>query len=295
MSSSTCNNLLRVFKKKSRKSHQQPSSSSAENEPSHYQHGIPGIPTDGKVVLLMNSSNGAQIYLIGTLHGSKQSAETVKKVIDYVRPNVVAVELCEKRAMGAMNKQPDKDTWYKLFRKSIKAPGGLSMMIYMFMVSCRRRRLHAYGIIPGLEFKVAIEESSRVGASCFYFDQDINVTHEQLSKVPSFDLLWKAYCESRLSVHADLADEKYTRSSVREVSGKQKKRCPDIFKVIIEDRDKFMSINLRSFQGEVVAVVGLAHMDGIELLWKLAEEDDNCKLSFKSEIEGHSGQGGYTL
>ncbi|KAI3877288.1 hypothetical protein MKX03_024223, partial [Papaver bracteatum] len=56
----------------------------------HYQHGIPGIPTDGKVVRLKNSYNGAQLYLIGTVHVSKKSAETVKKVIDYVTPDVVA-------------------------------------------------------------------------------------------------------------------------------------------------------------------------------------------------------------
>ncbi|KAI3945685.1 hypothetical protein MKW98_022959 [Papaver atlanticum] len=178
----------------------------------------------------------------------------------------------------AMNKQPDDDTWYKLFRKSMKAPDGFCMQIYIFMVNCRRRRLHSYGIFPGLECKVAIEESSRVGASCFYIDRDINVTYQQLSKVPSFDLLWKAYCDSRLSGLTDFAYGKYTRSFVREISGKQKKRCPDIFKVITEDRDKFMFTNLRNFQGKVVAVVGMAHMDGIELLWKLAEEDDNSSI-----------------
>ncbi|KAI3871629.1 hypothetical protein MKW92_025387 [Papaver armeniacum] len=279
--------LLRVFKKKSRKSHeQQPSSSSTAQDETHYQHGIPGIPTDGKVVLLNNSTNGAQIYLIGTLHGSNQSAEIVKTVIENVKPGIVAVELCEKR-VAAMNKQqPDNDTWYKLFRNSIKAPGGLSMKIYKFMLSCRRRRLNAYGIIPALEFKVAMEESARVGASYFYIDQDINVTHEQLSKVPSFDLLWKAYRESRLSVHTEFADEKHTRSSVRESSGKQKKRCPDISKVMIEDRDNFMFTNLRNYQGKVVAVVGMAHMDGIELLWKRAEEEDASKSPIISEIEG---------
>ncbi|KAI3877293.1 hypothetical protein MKX03_024228, partial [Papaver bracteatum] len=81
------NYLLRVFSTKSTSTcHQQPSSEE-EDDTSHYQH---GIPTDGKVVLLWNSSNGAQIYLVGTVHVSKQSAETVKKVIDYVRPDVVA-------------------------------------------------------------------------------------------------------------------------------------------------------------------------------------------------------------
>ncbi|KAI3886550.1 hypothetical protein MKW92_027285 [Papaver armeniacum] len=306
MASCIYNYLLRVFKKKSRcVCHEQPSSSPAQDE-THYQHGIPGIPTDGKVVLLTNSINGTQIYLIGTNHVSKQSAETVKKVIDYVRPDVVAVEQCKKSAMGIMNWTPENATFYKLFRKSMRAPGGLCRKFGTFFMDCQYRRMLADGIFPGLEFKVAIEESSRVGARCFYIDQDIDVliltffvfslvTYQQLSKVPSFDLLWKAYCDSKVCVLTDFAYAQCTRSFVREISGKEKKRCPDISKVIIEDRDKFMSINLRSFQRKVVAVVGMAHMDGIELLWKLAEEDDNCKLSFKSEIEGHSGQGGYKL
>ncbi|KAI3945687.1 hypothetical protein MKW98_022961 [Papaver atlanticum] len=174
-----------------------------------------------------------------------------------------------------MNWKPEDATLYKLFRKSIRAPGGLCMKIYIFILYYRSRQLHANGVFPGLEFKVAMEESSRVGARCFYIDQDIDVTRQQLSGVSSFDLLWKAYRDYRLSVCTDFVDEKYTRSFVREISSIQKKRCPDVSKVIIEDRDKFMFTNLRSFQGKIVAVVGMAHMDGIELLWKLAEEGDD--------------------
>ncbi|KAI3862480.1 hypothetical protein MKX03_011568, partial [Papaver bracteatum] len=66
------------------------SSQSVQDETSHYQHGIPGIPTDGKVVLLKNSNNGALLYLVGTNHHSKHSAETVKNAIDNVNPDVVA-------------------------------------------------------------------------------------------------------------------------------------------------------------------------------------------------------------
>ncbi|KAI3877289.1 hypothetical protein MKX03_024224, partial [Papaver bracteatum] len=88
MSSSTYNKLLR-FSLTHLRSVFPPSSS--EQDETHYQHGIPGIPTDGRVVLLKNSNNGAQIYLVGTVHISEQSAVTVKKVIDYVRPDVVAV------------------------------------------------------------------------------------------------------------------------------------------------------------------------------------------------------------
>ncbi|KAI3952249.1 hypothetical protein MKW98_005944, partial [Papaver atlanticum] len=210
-------------------------------------------------------------------------------VIDNVTPDVVAVELCKRRVSrteGIMSWKPEDATLYKLFRKSMRAPGGLCMKIYIFILYYRSRRLHANGVFPGLEFKVATEESSRVGARCFCIDQDID-----LSGVSYFDLLWKAYRDYRLSVCTDFVDEKYTRSFVREISSIQKKGCPYVSKVMIEDRDKFMFTNLRSFQGKVVAVVGMAHMDGIELLWKLSEEDDSSKSSVKSEVEGHYQHG----
>ncbi|KAI3945688.1 hypothetical protein MKW98_022962 [Papaver atlanticum] len=217
----------------------------------------------------------------------KRVLKLSKKVIDYVRPDVVAVELCKRRAaaMRAMNWKPEDDTLYNLFRRSMRAPGGLCMKFGMFFPSYRYSLLHAHGVFPGLEFKVAMEESSRVGATCFYIDQDIAVTLQQLSKVSPFYLFREAY-------HTRVRDEvECTRSSVHEIDSFREKLRPELFEVMVEDRDKFMFTNLRSFQGKIVAVVGMGHMDGIELLWKLAEEDGNSNVLLKSEIE----ISGYTL
>ncbi|KAI3869106.1 hypothetical protein MKW92_032730 [Papaver armeniacum] len=49
------------------------------------------------------------------------------------------------------------------------------MKILMFMVSCRRLRLNAYGIIPALEFKVAMEESARVKKLLITEDQGLKL------------------------------------------------------------------------------------------------------------------------
>ncbi|MCL7037121.1 hypothetical protein MKW94_004829 [Papaver nudicaule] len=275
---------LRVFTAKLRnRFHQLPSSSSSaaaaqdesqDETPHYYQHGIPGIPTDGKVVLLQNSKTGSQVYLVGTCHVSKESAELVKKVIDYVRPGVVAVELCKGRAEKFMNQKPEDDTMYTLFCKSMRAPGGLCFKIDTFIGNCWLRRMHANGMFQGLEFKVAMEESSRVGARCVYMDQDMDAIHQKISKLSPFDLLRKAF-DTLLSPTA-FKDEDFTRSSVRKMISIEKKHHPKTSKVMIEDRDKILFANLRSLQGEVVAVVGMAHMDGIEVLWKLAEECRVC-------------------
>ncbi|KAI3867268.1 hypothetical protein MKW98_001702 [Papaver atlanticum] len=197
---------------------------SEQDETSHYQHGIPGIPTDGKVVLLKNSNNGALLYLVGTNHHSKHSAETVKKVIDNVKPDIVAIEQCEKRAMSLMKLKPKHATLYKLFRFSMRTPGGLGVKLGMFLTNCHHRRLFAHGIFPGLDFKVAMEESSRVGARCFYIDQDIDVINQQSPKSSFFDLLMETFC---IKVRGEV---EYTRSYVHEMYSLHKKLFPDRYK-----------------------------------------------------------------
>lgn len=49
----------------------------------HNHHGLPGIPKDGKVVLLKNSKTGAKVYLVGTDHSTQESVRTVRKVTIY--------------------------------------------------------------------------------------------------------------------------------------------------------------------------------------------------------------------
>ncbi|KAI3914653.1 hypothetical protein MKW92_006726 [Papaver armeniacum] len=258
----------------------------------NYPHDLPGIPNDGKVVLLNNSKTGSQVYLVGTIHVSQESADTVKKVINYVMPDVVAVELCNKRAIELMKWKSRDDDLYKLFLKSMKAPGGLSMKLFSFLINLWYRRLRAGGTFPGLEFKVAMEESIRVKAECFPIDQDVRVLFQQLSELLSYDFLWrictKGSEESKemdqlLNYFTDFKDEDMTRSSVREMIRFLKIVFPEISKLFIEDRDKVMFTRLRRFRGKVVAVVGMGHMDGIELMWKSSENDDNTKPPAASE------------
>ncbi|KAI3968607.1 hypothetical protein MKW92_028137 [Papaver armeniacum] len=225
----------------------------------NYPHDLPGIPNDGKVVLLNNSKTGSQVYLVGTIHVSQESADTVKKVINYVMPDVVAVELCNKRAIELMKWKSRDDDLYKLFLKSMK---------------------------------VAMEESIRVKAECFPIDQDVRVLFQQLSELLSYDFLWRICTKGSeesnemdqlLNYFTDFKDEDMTRSSVREMISFLKKVFPEISRRIIEDRDKVMFTRLRRFRGKVVAVVGMGHMDGIELMWKSSENDDNTKPPAASE------------
>ncbi|MCL7023686.1 hypothetical protein MKW94_017502, partial [Papaver nudicaule] len=118
------------------------------------------------------------------------------------------------------------------------------------------------------EFRVAMEEASRVGAVCSFIDQDINVTLQQLHDVMSSDSMRRSH-----EIVTELYED-FTRSNIQERRSIWRVVSPVTFKVLLEDRDEHMFKELRRFQGKIVAVVGMAHMDGIELLWKRAENGD---------------------
>ncbi|XP_026413104.1 traB domain-containing protein-like [Papaver somniferum] len=208
-----------------------------DDDTSHYQHGIPGIPTDGKVVLLKNSKLKSNVYLVGTNHMSKESADTVKKVINYVRPNAVAIELCEQRA-DLKNSETEDVNLFKVFCNCMLRPGKLPMKIHLFAEACWKLRLQAACIDSGLEFKVAMQEASKIRARCFFIDEDIDVTYEKMSKVFSWVLLWEHL----------FAEVDYTRASLREDKANEKKQYPEFMKVVDDDREKFMFEKIRTIR-----------------------------------------------
>ncbi|KAI3945677.1 hypothetical protein MKW98_022951 [Papaver atlanticum] len=233
------------------------------HDETHYQHGIPGIPTDGKVVLLKNSNTGSQIYLVGTCHVSKESPQLVKKVINSVRPDAIAIEQSKEdlEELRRKNWEPINvnESWFSLFLRSMRSPGGL------------QRKMN-----------VALEESLKLKAKLIPIDQDRNVFN---AKFP-INIPWKIYIRRCIALHKEIAKKSNlpadtdSRSLSRELDQLSLIFEPELYKAVTEDRDMHMFTRLRGVEEKlIVAVVGLGHMDGIELLWKRAEDgDDDSKL-----------------
>ncbi|KAI3979471.1 hypothetical protein MKX01_001663 [Papaver californicum] len=231
----------------------------------HYNHGIPGIPNDGKVVLLGNSITGSQVYLIGVLHGTKESAETVKKVINAVRPDTVALELCKQRALllGGW-KKPEKLGLVRMFLGCMRSSGGLKRKIDTFFGV---RRLQA-SLMRVLELKVGMEEAQKVKARLVLIDQD--AYYQRLDDLDPVDILKKGFMLL-------FFPERTPRSNMEGLRRWFQLIFP--YKVIFKDKDILMCTKLRRLEEKlIVAVVGLGHMDGIELLWKYAEVVGDDKL-----------------
>ncbi|KAI3945679.1 hypothetical protein MKW98_022953 [Papaver atlanticum] len=206
----------------------------------HYQHGIPGIPTDGKVFLLKNSDTGSQIYLVGTNHIEQTEKETEQNLRNPAE-NV-------------------NESWFSIF-------GCLNPI---------GRWYHSWR-------GVAIEECLKLNAKLIPIDRELGYFHIEFPWKTQFQrhiALWKYKSKEHLM-------EKGSRSYVREITRVERILVPELYKLFIEDRDKHMFIMLRRMEERlIVAVVGMGHMDGIELLWKRAEDGDDDQLLLATSENG---------
>ena len=113
------------------------------------------------------------ILLIGTAHISKESVEEVKKAIEKFKPDIVAVELCQRR-FDAITK---KDKWEKTpVTKLLKSNNAYLMLAQTFLSSIQRRLGKEYGVEPGSEMIAAMQEAKKHNLSVAHVDRDISIT-----------------------------------------------------------------------------------------------------------------------
>jgi pheromone shutdown protein TraB len=158
--------------------------------------------------------------------------------------------------------------------------------------------LKKLGWLPpqGGEMKAAMEEADRIGARCVYGDVEFNETVSRM-KAAGFSMMSSraALMKTISSVpppppqlnelFCGLMGGKDPQQLIEEIKTRERSkmmtsylsRCfPSIYQVMITDRDAHMARQLKEHcsSGKVVAVVGLAHVEGIEREW---ESMDNIK------------------
>ncbi|KAG6547374.1 hypothetical protein Mapa_010822 [Marchantia paleacea] len=233
---------------------------------------------DGTVTYLRNAETGAELYLVGTAHVSAKSAEEVRQVILQVKPDTVAVELCAERARKLMAGEEHKIQ--NVLREFLNFPGGIGQKLVHIATKSVYTLLRNTGLEPGKEFKVAVAEAQQLGSNLVYIDQDFRVTFKRIADEMTYQDVIKLLTKQTSDMPAELLREfekgdivegvemLKTRENVRVLMKGMEEVFPNLVKVLIHERDELMFKNLRQCKGTVVGVVGMAHMDGIERLWK---------------------------
>lgn len=214
-------------------------------------------------------------YLVGTAHVSARSVEEVRTVIEQVKPDLVAVELCKARhdALTKDSAFRDLDVF-----KVVREGKTLYLLAHLALSSYQRRIGASLGVKPGAELLAAVTVANENGIPVELIDRDINTTLKRTWRNLG---LWK-----RSTLLASLmvgfedkkgepADERSIEDQIESLKEQKAlsemltelgRAVPEIKAPLIDERDSYLAGKLAAAstgKKRVVAVVGAAHVPGM--------------------------------
>ncbi len=214
---------------------------------------------------------GKEITLLGTAHVSEESAELVAAVIEEERPDTVCVELCQSRYQTMTQEKRWKETD---LIKVIREKKAFLLLSNLMLASFQKKIGKKLGIKPGAEMLRAIQAAETVGANIHLADRDIRIT---LSRAWRLMGLWtKSKLLAQLITSFGDVDniekediEKLKEKDVLDaLLGELGDLLPELRKVLIDERDLYLTARIRTAPGKrIVAVVGAGHVPGIQRNW----------------------------
>jgi pheromone shutdown-related protein TraB len=211
------------------------------------------------------------IILIGTAHISEESVLEVRNAIETYKPEIVAVELCQRRFESITK----KDKWENTpVTALIKSNNAYFMLAQTFLSSIQRKLGEEYGVEPGSEMIAAMQEAEKYHLTVALVDRDITVTLKRAWRMmgvrEKFRVVWEflkamiGYDEEELE-ELDLK-ELMKQDVLSQMLEEFSKIAPSAAKVLISERDQYIAQKIyeESKKGKVVAVVGAGHINGIK-------------------------------
>ncbi|KAK3184341.1 hypothetical protein Dsin_031627 [Dipteronia sinensis] len=239
---------------------------------------LPEELSRGVVVLTCESSaegGTCEVHLVGTAHVSQESCQQVQAIIDFLKPQVVFLELCSSRVtmLTPQNlKVPTLGEMIDMWKKNHNMFG----ILYSWFLSKVASQLEVF---PGLEFRVAFEEAMKYGGKVILGDRPVNITLRRTwGKMPLwhktklvYSFIFQAFflpsSEDLNRMLKDMDNVDMLTLVIQEMS----KEFPTLMETLVHERDQYMSSKLlraASEHSSVVAVVGKGHLQGIKKYWK---------------------------
>ncbi|XP_057802016.1 uncharacterized protein LOC131017320 isoform X2 [Salvia miltiorrhiza] len=177
------------------------------------------------------------VYLVGSNHHCPKYWEEVRATVQFLKPEVVFLELCSKRNGILMRKNPKVPTMREM-AEMWKQNHKLSWILYYWCMTKRGSRFEH--TICG-DFRAANEEAKKYGAKVILGDRPIHLNGKYDAHA------WDQY-------HQETA-----------------KSDPAWAEIYGHERDQYISAKILDVARDhksVVAVVGKAHLPGIQKNWK---------------------------
>ncbi len=237
------------------------------------------------------------IYLLGTSHVAKQSANEIKETIELIKPEVVGIELDIDRFKKLMSdgKRHQKPSMIETV-KEIGVSGYVFAQIAGFVQSQIGKSLN---IDPGVDMKTAYLEAKANSIPTALIDLHIKKTLKKFSalgfgkKMKMFSNLFiKSFKkEYRESLQFDVKEGVPDDETIVKMLSIVEKEVPDMYKILIADRNIYMCDRLMKLkekhEGPILAVVGAGHVEGmLEILkQRLFSATNEFSYSFRVDVE----------
>ena len=214
------------------------------------------------------------LKIIGTSHIAQESMDEVEKYIKSKKPEIVALELDPRRAHALLHGSRSK-----LSLKMIKVTG-VKGFLFLAVASFLQKRIgRLVGVQPGSEMRTALVAAMEEKARIALIDQHLERTMKRLSQ----RLSWK----ERLRFGIDVVKgpfskemKEFRKMDLRKVPSEKliakvlklvKNRYPNVYKVLVEERNEHMASALvdimnRHPDTKILAVVGAGHETELSIL-----------------------------
>ena len=209
------------------------------------------------------------IEILGTSHVSEESIRKIKEKILELKPTIMAVELDEGRLHALLSKHR------KVPASAMFQLGVFGYLFQLFGAYAQKKLGQSVKQMPGIDMKTAYTEAKKTGAKVFLIDLPIQITLKKLSAIPIFEKLKFGFylisgIFSNEKIEIDLkkvpADE-----LIFKLASDLKKQFPNIYKVLVSDRDTHIANQIRHLQKHfpdenVLIVLGAGHLAGVKKL-----------------------------
>lgn len=204
-----------------------------------------------------------KITLVGTAHVSEKSVREVQQAIDELKPDVVAVELCQARYMALKGEVEETSI------KDVIKSGNVYLLLMQYLMAYVQRKIgRELGVEPGAEMLAAIDAAEERNIQIALVDRDIRITMQRFWGKMKFREKLKmlfAIIESIVGIgEEEIEIDSITDGDiVSQLIEELRRYSPSAAEVLIDERDAYIANQLLHLRGNIVAVVGAGHLDGI--------------------------------
>lgn len=230
--------------------------------------------------------NEKQLFLIGTAHVSKNSADLVESRIHEIKPDIICIELDEQRFTSIKNRNKYENI--DIF-KIIKNKQLFFFIGQFIMASFQKKISEKTGSRPGEEFIRAINISESENIPLALIDRNIGTTLKRAWRLTPLKHKFRFMGSMLFSDNEEFDNldiEQLKKSDAIETLVKSfSEELPETKKVLIDERDLFLAYGIqKNLADKTIAVVGAGHVPGIlKYLGEEISDDEKDNINFIPE------------